>query len=467
MIALKPNALIYFIGIGGTGMSAAALLARSREFRVAGADHGVYPPTSTLLEKSAISFFTTYDAAHLNPLPDLVVVGGGERAEHNPEIQRAKELGIPMAHFPELVRFFWRDRRRIVVAGTHGKTTTTSLLAWIMDRGGLRPGFFIGGYAPNFQSSVRDATGRWAVLEGDEYASGSMDSTSKFLRYEPDLAIITSVEWDHPDQFHSLEEVKLAFRTMIKKLPRSGLLVANADDPNVLDVARDASAQIQWVSLQTRMVDWSEQDLRASLRGMDGILLRGGRIAMRFHSQLHGEMNIRNLLCAVAMADYIGVPMRAIADAIFSFQAPARRSECIGEKNGVTVLDDFAHHPTAVRETLRATRLRFPNRRIWVVFEPHTYSRTQALLSDYRGVFDAADEVLIADIAAAREACSAFTVTSHALAETIRQSHVSVQDTPTRDDARALLLSRCVPRCCHHYGRDRFKTCTGNSDGLP
>jgi UDP-N-acetylmuramate: L-alanyl-gamma-D-glutamyl-meso-diaminopimelate ligase len=445
IVSLKPAASLYFIGIGGTGMSAVAILAYSRGFRVSGSDFGVYPPTSTLLKKAGISFFSPYDATHLDTKVDLVVVGGGERPEHNPEIQKAKELGLPIVSFPEVLRSFWDLQHRIVVSGTHGKTTTTSLLSWILDQGNLQPGFLIGGYAPNLGSSMRDTNGPWVIIEGDEYASSAMDDTSKFLHYQPEIAIITNIELDHPDQFGSLEEVKAAFRRMVERLPRNGLLVANADDSNVVDVARASRAPIQWISLNARFVDWSAQDLHATIRGVRGIIVCGNRLAFRFHSQLHGVMNVRNLLCAIAVARYVGVSWSVIVNAISSFQAPARRSEVKGEKQGILVLDDFAHHPTAVRETLRGHRARFPNRRLWVVFEPHTYSRTQALLTDYQDAFEDADEVLIADIVGAREDRMAFSVTRQDLVDVVSQSHPSVHNTPTRDDAKRFLLSHLRP----------------------
>jgi UDP-N-acetylmuramate: L-alanyl-gamma-D-glutamyl-meso-diaminopimelate ligase len=378
---LKPGSQCYFIGIGGIAMSQAALLLHEMGYRVRGSDSALHPPTDQLLHAAKIAVEERYSAAHLNPPPDLVVIGNAV-SRGNPEVEEVLAQGIPYLSLPLLIKeLLLTQRRSAVVAGTHGKTTTASLLAWLLVAGGLDPSFLVGGLPLNFGRGYRAGAGGWAVLEGDEYDSAFFDKGPKFLHYQPSLVILTSIEFDHADIYPNLEVIKDAFRRLIAIVPSGGTLIACNDDPVVREVIAGAQCRVETYG-QTGM--WSPREPWATAQGTIFSLQRGDKKVgeMELEVPLWGEHNISNVVAAVAAARRIGLSFAQIRKGLLGFQGVRRRMETIGEAGGITVIDDFAHHPTAVRETLRALRSRFPGRRLWAVFEPRSHTMRRNVLQE-------------------------------------------------------------------------------------
>ena len=336
---------VHFTGICGTAMANAAALCRDLGYSVTGSDENVYPPMSTFLAARAIPIVSGYRAANLDHRPDLVVIGNAMR-RGNPEIERLLDERGHYCSLPDLVReFFLRGKQSVVVAGTHGKTTTTSLLAWVLESAGLAPGFLIGGMPNNFGAGARLGTGPHFVIEGDEYDTAFFDKRSKFVHYLPDTVILNNLEFDHADIFADLAAVKRAFRQLVAVVPRRGLIIANSDDANVRDVVAGAQTPVRFFSL-------------ADFRG--------------FTLPLAGDHNQRNAAAVVVCATALGCSRAQLQRGFERFTGVKRRMEVRGEAGGVTVIDDFAHHPTALLETIRAIRVRYPGQRVWALFEPRS-----------------------------------------------------------------------------------------------
>ncbi|MCX7916245.1 MAG: Mur ligase family protein, partial [Verrucomicrobiae bacterium] len=311
---------IHFIGIAGTAMAAVAALCRQHGLTVRGSDERIYPPMSTFLREQAIPVCEGYRAENLDPLPDLVCIGNAIR-RGNPEVERVLDERLPYCSLPELIRHqLLRDVTSIVVAGTHGKTTTTSLLAWTLEVAGQSPGFLIGGIPLNFGSGARAARGAYFVIEGDEYDTAFFDKRSKFVHYRPDVVVLNNIEFDHADIFPDLAAVKRAFRQLIAIVPRRGCILANGDDANVREVVADAPAPVRFFHRH-----------------------EAGTLPL----SLAGDHNRANAAAVLAAARYLGLDDATIANAFATFRGVKRRMEVRGEAGGVTVLDDFAHHPTA------------------------------------------------------------------------------------------------------------------------
>ncbi len=371
-----PERHYHLIGICGTAMASLAGLLMAKGHRVTGSDEGVYPPMSTFLDQLGVTVYQGYRAEHLQPHPDIVVVGNA-LSRGNPEIEytlNAKLTYTSMSHV--LKEEFIRGRHSIVIAGTHGKTTTTSLVAWILDVGGLNPSFLVGGIAENFGASFRLTDSSYFVIEGDEYDTAYFDKGPKFMHYLPDTAVLNCIEFDHADIYADLESVKTAFRRFVNLIPGNGALIADFDSPNVREVSTVARCAIHPFGL-SEGTTWQAADVATSEDGMRFRALCQGQDFGEFVTPLVGDFNLRNILAAVATATVLGIRREAIAQALASFKSVKRRLEVRGEVDGIIVIDDFAHHPTAVRETLRGLRRKYPNRRIWAVFEPR--SRTARL----------------------------------------------------------------------------------------
>jgi len=384
---------VYLIGICGTGMGTLALLLREAGYQVRGSDAAAYPPMSTLLRRHGISFYEGFDPAHLEPPPDLVVVGNACTPTH-PEAAAARERRLPQCSLPEaLAHFFLQYRQPVVVAGTHGKTTTAGLLAHVLDRAGLDPGFFIGGVMIGAETSGRIGSGPWFVVEGDEYDSAYFDKRPKFLHYRPQAVLLTSIEFDHADLYDDLDDYREAFEQLVALLPPEGLLVAHGDDPTVRQVARSCRAQVRTYGLHT-LCDVTVGQVYPTFEGQHFTLIVDGRELGRFFLPLSGRHNLRNALAVCAFALQVGLSPDQLREGLASFPGMKRRLEVRGEAGGVLVVDDFAHHPTAVRETLRAARQRWPDRRLVAVFEPRSNSsRRKRFEQAYMEAFDDADEV--------------------------------------------------------------------------
>jgi len=385
---------IYFLAIGGTGMAPLACLLQERGHQVTGVDGPLYPPMSTLLAAAGITPFTGYDPAHLEPRPDLIVLGNAIH-RNNPEAVEAERLGIPILSMPQaLSRFFLEDRRPLVVAGTHGKTTTTAMAAWIYTACGRDPGYLIGGAPHDLPSSFHGGTGERFIVEGDEYNAAYFDRGAKFLHYRPETLILTSAEYDHADLYPTPESLFEAFARLIALLPPAGLLIACGDIPKVRELAKAAPCPVVFYGLEP------DNDLHP-LEPFEAVQ-EGSRFRIRDESgetevtlPMAGGHNVSNALAVWAAARHDGLPAADVAAAFARFHGVKRRLEELGTKNGITVVDDFAHHPTAVDKTLGALRQRYPGRRIVVLFEPRSLTAGRAFFFEpYRAAFAGADRVL-------------------------------------------------------------------------
>ncbi len=389
---------VHFIGICGTAMATLAAMLKQRGCEVRGSDLNVYPPMSTFLEREGIPILSGYAAAHITPDLDLVVVGNAI-SRGNPELEEVLDRKIRYCSLPEAIRdhFLW-GARSIVVAGTHGKTTTTSMTGWLLVHAGLDPSVLVGGVAADLGpggSSYRLGSGRDFVIEGDEYDSAYFDKTAKFLKYVPDIAVIGNVEFDHADIYADLDAVRLAFRRLVNLVPRRGLLVLGADSPDALALREAAVSRVETFGLGDG-ADWHGYDLDASPSGTCFRVQHRGRSLGRFEMSLVGAYNVRNALAAMAVAHDVGVGEDRLRSGLATFSGVKRRLETVGTAGGVTVFDDFAHHPTAVKETLAALRSAYPDRRIWAVFEPRSASACRRVFQDsFADAFRGADEVVL------------------------------------------------------------------------
>ena len=392
---------IHFIGICGTAMATLAALLKRRGHEVRGSDQDIYPPMSEFLEREGIPALPGYQAAHVTPDLSLVIVGNAI-SRGNPELEEVLDRKIRHASLPEALRehFLW-GARSIVVAGTHGKTTVSSLAGWLLTHAGLDPTVFIGGIALNFGddgSSYRLGHGREFVIEGDEYDSAFFDKTAKFLKYLPDIALVNNIEFDHADIYADLDAVRLAFRRLVNLVPRSGLLLLGSDSPHAVALRAAAVSPVETFGLADD-ADWRAYDVEMR----DGItrfkVEHRHAYLGSFEVPLLGLHNVRNALGALAVGTAAGVAAATLADGLRAFRGVKRRMEVVGRVNGVTVYDDFAHHPTAVAETIAAARAGHPGRRLWAVFEPRSASSCRRVFQDdFARAFEAADETLVAAV---------------------------------------------------------------------
>jgi UDP-N-acetylmuramate: L-alanyl-gamma-D-glutamyl-meso-diaminopimelate ligase len=389
---------VHLVGICGTGMGSLAGLFRAAGWEVRGSDSGVYPPMSQQLASLGIPVMEGFDAAHLDWAPDRVVIGNVARPD-NPEAVEARRRGIPFESMAEAVaHHFLEGRHSVVVAGTHGKTTTASLIAWGLHAARRDPGFLIGGVVGNVGSTFRLGGGEEFVVEGDEYETAFFDKGPKFLHYRPRSAVLTSIEMDHVEVFPDLDALQQAFRRFLQLLPPDGRLIACADDAGVAAVIEHCLAPVTWYGLDNGPGTRAYL-LEAGPAGSTFDLVRDGRRWGRLHSPLTGDHNLRNLVAAAEVLAAIGLGPDEVAAGFAAFAGVRRRQEVRGEASGVTVIDDFAHHPTAVRETLRALRVRFPERRLVAVFEPRTNTSRRAVFqSAYVDALAVADRVVVAGV---------------------------------------------------------------------
>ena len=393
---------IHLLGICGTGMGAFAGLLQQAGYAVTGSDKGVYPPMSDQLAALGISVYEGYLPENLEKAnPDLVIVGNVCRRD-NPEATAVRERDLPYTSFPEaLGALFLSQAHPVVVAGTHGKTTTSSVLAHCLVEAGRDPGFLVGGVLKNFSGSYRvGAPGAPFVIEGDEYDTAYFDKVPKFTHYRPRTAVLTSVEFDHVDIYDGLDQVKEEFRGFVELVGRDshGLLLACSDGEHVRDVAQTSQAPVVWYGCDEE-ARLSGKILGADAHGMDFEVRDGERTIGSFRCSLVGRHNLANLVAVVGVLRHLDVPVEAIRAALDSYEGVKRRQELIAEVGGVAILDDFAHHPTAVGMTIDAVRLRFPGRKIIAVFEPRSATSSRAVFQDaYPEAFARADEVLIAEV---------------------------------------------------------------------
>jgi UDP-N-acetylmuramate: L-alanyl-gamma-D-glutamyl-meso-diaminopimelate ligase len=376
---------VHVIGIAGSAMSPLAGMLREKGFRVTGSDAGVYPPASTLLESLGISFFHQFDAANLNPAPDLVVVGN-IIARGNPELEEVLDLKIPYRSLPEILEEeFLPGRHSIVVSGTHGKTTTTAMLAWIFHVAGKRPNFLVGGVAENFGKSYGLEGGAEFVLEGDEYETAFWDRGPKFFHYHPDDLIITSIEYDHADIYPDFDTYQLAFRRLVNLVPRSGRVVVWGDleqsGPELRVAAAKAFCPVETYGFSA-LNDWVVSEFAAEGETTRFRLKYRGELLGDFSLSATGRHNVLNAVAAMAVAHGRGVGVDVLAAALSTFRSVKRRMDVKGERAGILIVDDFAHHPTAVRATIEAARGRWPKRRLWAILEPRSNSMRRKVFQE-------------------------------------------------------------------------------------
>lgn len=386
---------VHLMGICGVAMASLAGLLRGLGLEVTGSDDNVYPPMSDFVAGMGIGLRRGWSAENLSPAPDLVVIGNVIRRD-NPEAQAVLARGLPYLSLPEaLGHFFLAGRTSIVIAGTHGKTTTTALTAWLLEAAGLSPGFMVGGLARNFGAGFRLGSGRHFVVEGDEYDTAFFDKGPKFLHYRPRLCAVTGIEFDHADIYADLAAVKRSFARLLEIIPEGGLLLAWAGCPNLEGLLGLARCPVETYGLTGGEV-WRAREVTFGPRGATFELLSGGASLGRFHSPLHGAHNLLNAVAALALALSAGAEVEALRRGLPEFGGVARRQEVKAEIGGVTLIEDFAHHPSAVRETLAALRAAYPGRRIVCAFEPRTNSsRRNVFQADYARSFGGADLALI------------------------------------------------------------------------
>jgi UDP-N-acetylmuramate: L-alanyl-gamma-D-glutamyl-meso-diaminopimelate ligase len=389
----SPHAF-HFLGICGTAMGAVAAMLKDEGYRVTGSDEHVYPPMSTFLAEKGIAIQSGYRPENL-PAEDVILVVGNTVKRGNPELEAALEAKRFYLSLPETLKtYFLRKTHNLVVTGTHGKTTTTSMLAWIFEQAGRQPSYLIGGLPKNLpQGCVKQAGAHW-ILEGDEYDTAFFDKRSKFLHYLPELVIINNLEFDHADIFDNLAAVQKTFSHLVRIVPRNGMILVNADEPNALEVVKDSPAPILEVGFSENAAV-RIRDLRVEGAGQAFRLLDTD-----FTLAMSGAFNVHNAAMAITAAHFYQIPLPEIVRAVASFQGVRRRQENRGEVNGVTVIDDFGHHPTAMRETLRGMRHQFPNRRLWALFEPRSNTTRRAVFQkELPAALALADGVFVAEVA--------------------------------------------------------------------
>ena len=374
------------------GSVAAAL--GERGFRVTGSDENVYPPMSIFLQKKGIALAEGYRAENIPANVDVVVIGNAIK-RGNPEVEAVLNRKLFYLSLPEVLKnYFLRGRHNLVVTGTHGKTTTTALLAWIMEKAGRKPGYVIGGLPKNLGQGARLNDSKFFVVEGDEYDTAFFDKRSKFIHYLPELVIVNNIEFDHADIFNNLDEIKLSFRRLLNIVPQNGMVVVNGDDANCVQVAKDCLAQMIEVGFS--------KNCAQRIRGV-AYSSRGARFKLgeeTFEVPLIGEFNVRNAAMAATAARFYEVPKTKIDNALKSFSGIARRQELRGEARGVKVIDDFGHHPTAIAYTLQALRHRYRGHRIWAIFEPRTNTTRRAVFQQrLPDALKVADGVFISQVA--------------------------------------------------------------------
>lgn len=391
---IEPIRHIHFLGICGTAMGAVASALRERGFTVTGSDENVYPPMSTFLEEKGIALHSGYRAENLPETAQLVVVGNAIK-RGNPEVEAVLNSKRYYLSLPETLKeFFLRGKRNLVVTGTHGKTTTTSLLTWIFESAGLEPSYLIGGLPKNLGQGARFRDSQHVILEGDEYDTAFFDKRSKFVHYLPELVIVNNIEFDHADIFNNLDEIKLSFRRLLNIVPGNGVVLVNADDANSLEVASTCPAPV----LKVGFSDGSERQITEVAYGAGESCF--SLLGTRFTLPMSGEYNIRNAAMAITAAHFHGIPMEAIQRAVASFEGIRRRQEVRGEARGIKVIDDFGHHPTAIRQALSGLRKQYGNARLWAIFEPRSNTTRRAVFQDQLPLaFAEADGVLFSQVA--------------------------------------------------------------------
>ena len=409
-------------------MASVAAALKERGIAVSGSDQGIYPPMSNFLEERGIEA-RPFNEANLAHKPNLVVIGNAI-SRGNPEAEYVLEHNLAYCSLPELLRHrFLRGKRSLVISGTHGKTTAASLLAWLLEYNGLKPSFLIGGIPNNLGQGARFTDSDWFVIEGDEYDTAFFDKRSKFVHYLPEAVVINNLEFDHADIFGSLAEIQTSFRHLINIVPRNGLLLANADDANLLPLLGIDHCPVRRFGLGD-----NSDDLASGLAFSEsGSEFQLGDTTFRI--PMIGELNVRNALAALLLARYTGLSDEQIQSGFDTFKGIQRRLEIRGETGGIIVIDDFAHHPTAIRETLKALGQRYPGRRVWAIFEPRSNTtRRNHFQSELAEALRLAKRVVVAEIARLEQVPEGERLDPARLMEDIRTAGTKADYLPTSDE---------------------------------
>ncbi|MHB8482445.1 MAG: UDP-N-acetylmuramate:L-alanyl-gamma-D-glutamyl-meso-diaminopimelate ligase [Nitrospiria bacterium] len=386
---------IHMIAICGTGMGSLAGMLKASGYRVTGSDEHIYPPMSAVLKDQGIECRNGFSENNIDSDVDLVIIGNAV-SRPNPEVQAVLSKQLPYLSFPQaLCQFFLQDKETVVITGTHGKTTTSSLAAWVLEAAGLNPGFMIGGFVKNFKGNYQLGKGPYFVVEGDEYDTAFFDKGPKFLHYRPMYSILTSIEFDHGDIYKDLSHIQRAFRQFIQLIPREGLLMVSGEDSNIREILGGISCRVETYGLEEKY-QWSARNIQSSESGLSFDVYYQGSFYESFETPMAGYHNLKNNLAVIGIGFHLKLSKGDIQKGVKTFKGVKRRQEIIGEADGILVIDDFAHHPTAIKETLSAIKMRYPERPIWVIFEPRSAtSRRNFFQKEFSRSFDLASKVVI------------------------------------------------------------------------
>lgn len=445
MIPSLDNKKLHLMGIAGTAMASLAGLLTERGFHVTGSDQNVYPPMSDLLDSLGIDVHSPYAAANVPEGCDLVVVGNA-LSRGNVELESVLDRRIPCASMPEVLKeIFLRDRAPLVVTGTHGKTTTSSLAAWLLSSAGRDPGYLIGGIPNNSGVSFRVGAGEAFVVEGDEYDTAYFDKGPKFMHYLPQVAILGNVEFDHADIYRDVAEVERAFRRFVNLIPSNGALVVGIDSPLARTIAEHALSEVETFSVDGD-ADWTAEAVSSDSEATRIRLRRHGSDYLDFEGPFWGDAALRNVLAASAATARFGLTAEELEVGLSSFEGVRRRLEVRGEAGGVTVIDDFAHHPTAVFETLAGARRRYQDRKIWAVFEPRSFTARSRIFQDELGrALSLADAVVIAGVFSSARLAAEDELSEEEVVESLERSGTEARFIPRPDAIASFVGDHAKP----------------------
>ncbi len=440
------------IAICGTGMAALAGLLKKAGHHVSGSDQAVYPPMSTLLEAEGIVCKSGFDPAHITSDTEQVIIGNAV-SKDNAEVLETLRRGLPyLSMASALEQFFLEEKQSLVVAGTHGKTTTSSLLAWVLSAADLDPGFLIGGWIKNFDSNHQVGKGDYFVVEGDEYDTAFFDKGPKFLHYRPQHAILTGIEFDHADIFADLTVIKKCFRKFVELIPSDGLLLLAAGSPEAESVVHDLSCSVERYGcsldkkVQRSDCDWYADAIETVDELLQFDVWCHGQKLGTISSPLYGRHNLMNALSVIALSHHLALSWPQIRDGLRSFQGVKRRQELVGSVDDILVMDDFAHHPTAISETLSALKMRYPTRKLWVIFEPRSATSKRNIFQQaFVSAFKVADQIILADLYAPEKIAPADRLDLKKLVSDLGTVGKSARFIPTSDQIVESLLTELLP----------------------
>ena len=437
---------IHLVGICGTGMASLAGMLHNKGFHITGSDQNVYPPMSIFLKKLGISVLEGFTALNLKPHPDLVVIGN-VASRGNPEVELTLNEKIPYVSMAEIVKdVFIRGKKSVVVTGTHGKTTTTALLAWILEYGGLHPSFMLGGIAENFESSFQVTDSNYFVIEGDEYDTAFFDKGPKFLHYLPEVVIFNNCEFDHADIYPNFAAVQQSFSRLINIIPSKGALIAGWDNKVVQNLSAQSLSPV--ISFGTQEgAQWTACSFEYLKQSTRFQVIRQGKLWEHIEIPLAGIFNVRNALAAIICANHFGLTKKIISQALLHFKGVKRRLELRGKVRDIMVFDDFAHHPSAIEATLTGVKARFPKNRIWAIFEPRSAtSRRKVFQKQFSQCFSQADHVILCSIFAPERLSPNFQLSLEQLVNDLRKKDCQVNCYSSANEIVEHVAPKLLPR---------------------